>query len=350
MAPASAQESSKVTDITEEARALHREAPAIDLHADTLMWARWVDYDLLRRHEPPLPRAAWGGHVDVPRLREGGVGAQYFGLVSLPVSPLGNRSVVDAQIDQLDTAVSRARNDGIDFVKIDTADELVALNARGGIGALLGIEGAHALDGELDNVEHFARRGVRYLGILHFSRNDAGFPAYGWGRRDEEGLTAWGKSLVRRCEASGVIVDLAHVNRRGWLDACAMARRPMYCTHTGVAGAFAHWRNCDDEQLRALASTGGAAGVIFAPKFLGGDGLAPVVKHLRHMIDVGGEDLPALGSDWDGMIVPTRELSDASRMPALTTALLEAGISPGVIRKILRDNALRVLREAAPRP
>src|SRR3954469_23374599 len=85
--------------ITAEARALHAEAPAIDLHADTLMWARWVDYDLLRRHEPPLPMAAWGGHVDVPRLREGGFGAQYFGLVSLPISPLGNRAVVDAQID-----------------------------------------------------------------------------------------------------------------------------------------------------------------------------------------------------------------------------------------------------------
>ena len=332
--------------IDDEARALHVEAPAIDLHADTLMWTRWVDYDLLARHEPPLPRAAFAGHVDVPRLRAGGIGAQVFGLVSLPVSPFGNRAVIDAQIDRLDAAVERARSSTGALVKCMGAADVDALDTRASVGALLGIEGAHALDGDLDALGHFARRGVRTLGLLHFSKNDAGFPAYGWGRRDDEGLTAWGKDLLRRCEDEGVIVDLAHINRRGWLDACTLARRPIYCTHTGVAGAFAHWRNVDDEQLRALAATGGAAGVIFVPSYLGGDGLAPVVRHLRHMIDVGGEDLPALGSDWDGMIIPTRELSDASKLPALTTALLRSGMSRGTVRKIIRDNALRVLREA----
>jgi membrane dipeptidase len=190
---------------------------------------------------------------------------------------------------------------------------------------------------------------VRYLGLLHFSSNEAGFPAYGWGRRDDEGLTAWGRELVRRAEDAGVIVDLAHINRKGWFDVCRLARRPLYCTHTGVAGAFQHWRNVDDEQLRALAATGGAAGIIFAPNFLGGNGIEPVVRHLRHMIDVAGEDVPALGSDYDGMIVPTRGLHDASCLPALTTALLRAGFEPRVVRKILRDNALRVLAEAAPR-
>ena len=334
----------ELSPISDEARAIHRGSPAIDLHADTLMWARWVDYALLVRHEPPLPRAAFGGHVDVPRMREGGVGAQYFGLVSLPISKLGNRSVIDAQIDRLESTLTRAEQSSIDLRLCRDAAEVIETNARGGVAALLGIEGAHALDGELDAVEHFARRGVRYLGILHFSANDAGFPAFGWGRRDHAGLTAWGKELIARCEAARVIVDLAHVNKRGWLDACAMATRPIYCTHTGVAGAFDHWRNVDDEQLRALAETGGAAGVIFAPDYLGGDGVGQVVAHLRHMIDVGGEDLPALGSDWDGMIVPTRDLRDASRMPALTTALLSGGFEERVIRKILRDNALRVLQ------
>jgi membrane dipeptidase len=333
----------------QRARALHAETPAIDLHADTLMWASWVDYDLLRRHEAPLPKSAFFGHVDVPRLREGGIGAQYFGLVSIPVGSVGNRAVIDRQIDALDGAIERAHRDGVAFAKCDDAGDVDAAKEKSSIGALLGIEGAHALDGELDNVGHFARRGVRYLGILHFSANQAGFPAFGRGRRDTEGLTTWGKSLVGACEDHGVIVDLAHVNKKGWLDACAMAARPMYCTHTGVAGVYEHWRNVDDEQLRTLANNGGAAGVIFCPKFLGGDGFEPVVKHLRHMIDVGGEDLPALGSDWDGMIVPTKGLGDATGVPSLTAALLEAGIEERIVRKILRENALRVLRGAKAR-
>jgi membrane dipeptidase len=340
------------SEISDEARALHAAAPAVDLHADTLMWSRWVGYDLLARHEAMLPRHAFAGHVDVPRLREGGIGAQYFGLVSLPVSRAGNRAVIDAQIDELERAVARSAAAGTAAPRLVQADDLAAVqraNATGAVAALMGIEGAHALDGDLDAIEHFARRGVRYLGILHFSSNEAGFPAYGWGRRDDEGLTAFGRELVRRAEDAGVVLDLAHINRKGWFDVCRLARRPLYCTHTGVAGAFRHWRNADDEQLRALAATGGAAGVIFAPNFLGGDGLEPVVRHLRHMIDVGGEDLPALGSDWDGMIVPTRGLHDASCLPALTTALLRAGMEPRIVRKILRDNALRVLGEAAPR-
>ncbi len=346
-------------EISDEARALHREAPAVDLHADTLMWSRWVGYDLLTRHEAMLPRHAFAGHVDLPRLREGGIGAQYFGLVSLPVSHAGNRAVIDAQIDELERAVARsaatgggggaADGRGAQLVKADDLAAVERANAAGGVAALMGIEGAHALDGDLDAIEHFARRGVRYLGILHFSANDAGFPAYGWGRRDDEGLMPFGRELVHRSEDAGLVLDLAHINRKGWFDVCALARRPLYCTHTGVAGAFRHWRNADDEQLRALAATGGAAGVIFAPNFLGGDGLEPVVRHLRHMIDVGGEDLPALGSDWDGMIVPTRGLHDASCLPALTTALLRAGLPARVVRKILRDNALRVLGAASPR-
>lgn len=331
---------------SDTARALHAEFPAIDLHADTLMWSRWVGYDLGERHEPPFPKAAFAGHVDLPRLVEGGIGAQFFGLVSLPFSRHGNAAVIDHQIDRLDaqaqTTPDRVR-------KVTSFEEVEAAAKEGITAALLGIEGAHALDGEIEKIDHFARRGVRYLGLLHFSANDAGFPAYGRGRRDSEGLTAFGKNLVRRCEDLGVIVDLSHINRRGFLDACHIATRPPIVSHTGVAGAFEHWRNIDDEQLRALAQKGGVAGIIFCPRFLGGDGLAPVVAHLKHIIDVAGEDTPALGSDWDGMIVPTSDLRDAAHLPNLTDALLEAGFSKRTIGKILRDNVMRVLREAPPR-
>lgn len=326
-----------------EARALHARFPAIDLHADSLMWSRWVGYDLHERHEPPLPFAALAGHVDVPRLVEGGVGAQFFGLVSLPIGQRrGLASVIDEQIDALEIAVRASPGR---LVKARTAEDIEQAAAHGAVAALLGIEGAHALEGELETLERFARRGVRYLGLCHFSANEACFPAYGRGRRDAEGLTPFGRDVVRRAEDLGVIVDLAHLNRPGFLEACALARRPLMVSHTGVAGAFAHWRNIGDDQLRAVADTGGCVGIIFCPQFLGGKGLAAVVHHLRHIVDVAGEDTPALGSDWDGFIVPTPELCEPSRLPLLTDALLAAGLGERAIVKLLRDNVMRVLRD-----
>lgn len=330
---------------SETARAIHAEHPPIDLHADTLMWSRWIDYDLHKAHEPPLPFAALGGHVDLPRMHEGGMSAQFFGLVSLPLADRlkGMARVVHEQIDALERQIARNPR-ALQLAR--TASEIAASRANGTMSALLGIEGAHALEGNLDNVEAFARRGVRYIGFLHFSSNEAGHPAYGRGENHGSGLTRWGHELVQACEAHGVIVDLAHINKQGFLDACRVAQKPPVVSHTGVLGAFDHWRNIDDDQLRAVADKGGVVGVIFCPRFVGGDGLEPVVKHLTHILNVVGEDAAALGSDWDGFIVPTRPLKDPRGLPLLTDALLEAGWSRRAIGKMLHDNVMRVLGEA----
>jgi membrane dipeptidase len=326
-----------------EALAVHQAHPCIDLHADTLMWMRWLGYDLWARHEPPLPKAAFGGHVDLPRMREGGMAAQFFSLVSIPnfLRARGPARAISEQIDLLDDNV--ARGGGLRLVR--NARELLEAQRDGAIGALLGIEGAHALEGDLANLDRFAQRGLRYLGLLHFSSNEAGHPAYGKGRRDDAGLTPWGRELVLKCGDLGVLVDLAHINKRGFLDACALSRLPPIVSHTGVLGAFEHWRNIDDEQLRAVADRGGVVGVIFCPRYLGADGLEPVVKHMLHVLDVVGEDVPALGSDWDGFIVPTGPLRDPTGLPLLTEALLAAKVPERVIGKILRHNVLRVLAE-----
>jgi membrane dipeptidase len=327
---------------SKEAQAIHAEYPAIDLHADSLMWSSWVGYDLQRRHAPPLPMSAFGGHVDLPRMRDGGMGAQFFGLVSLPVSRRmkGMARAIDAQIDALEETIAR-KPGSLRLVR--KAAEVEACKREGTLGALLGIEGAHALEGDLDKLDAFARRGVRYLGLLHFTSNEAGFPAYGRGRRDEQGLTPWGHALVERCEQLGVIVDLAHINRKGFLDVCARATKPPIVSHTGVLGAFEHWRNIDDAQLRAVADKGGCIGVIFAPRYLGKDGIGAVVQHMTHILDVVGEDGPALGSDWDGMIIPTKGLADPLGLPLLTDALLQAGVEERVVGKILRGNVMRVI-------
>ena len=330
---------------SDEARAIHAEHPPIDLHADTLMWSRWTGYDLHKAHEPPLPLAAFGGHVDLPRMREGGMSAQFFGLVSLPLADRvkGMARIVHEQIDALEAQMTR-KPGAIRLVR--KADEIRAAQQAGEIAALLGIEGAHALEGNLDNIPIFARRGVRYVGLLHFTANEAGFPAFGKGRSDDAGLTNWGLELVQSCEDNGVLVDLSHVNKQGFLDACRVARKPPIVSHTGVLGAFEHWRNIDDAQLRAVSDKGGVIGVMFCPRYVGGEGLEPVVKHLKHIVDVVGEEHAALGSDWDGFIVPTKALKDPRGLPLLTDAMLAAGFTRGAVGKILHDNVMRVLDDA----
>jgi membrane dipeptidase len=278
-------------------------------------------------------------------MRAGGMGAQFFSLVSLPLAdrPRGMTRTIHEQIDVLDQQMEQ-KPGAMRLVR--KAAEIEQCKDDGVMGALLGIEGAHALEGSLENVTTFAMRGVRYIGLVHFSANEAGYPAYGRGRSDTSGLTQWGFELVERCERDGVLVDLAHLNRRGFLDVCSIAKKPPIVSHTGVLGAYEHWRNIDDDQLRAVANKGGVVGVIFCPRYVGGDGLEPVVQHLKHIIDVVGEDAPALGSDWDGFIVPTRPLKDPRGLPLLTDALLENGLSPRTVGKILRDNVMRVLDEA----
>jgi membrane dipeptidase len=280
--------------------------------------------------------------VDLPRLKEGGAGGQFFSLVSIPfsISMRGMARVIREQIDVFEAALARAPTE---MRLVRTATELEACRRDGSIGALLGIEGAHALDGDFDQMELFARRGVRYLGLVHFTANEAACPVQGVGRHDASGLTRWGLDLVRRCESVDVLVDLSHVNRRGFMDACAVATRPVIVSHGGAKGAFEHWRNLDDGQLRAVAKTGGVVGIAFFPMYVGGDGYGPIIKHLQHIIDVCGEDTPALGSDWDGLIVPSRPLRDPRGLPHLTRALLDAGLKETAIAKILRNNVLRVL-------
>jgi membrane dipeptidase len=334
-----------VTLTFDEARALHDECCVLDLHADTAKLMDKLGYDVAMRHDRPLPRRlGLIGHVDVPRLREGGVAGQFFSFWTAPYPERGCARSVAAQLDAIDRAI--ARHPG-ELTWTRTGAEVRAAKAAGRIAALGGIEGGQALEGELAAIEAFARRGVRYLGLLHFSANAIGRPARGRGEDAAVGLTGFGRDAIRECERCGVIVDLAHINRRGYFDALAVARRPPIVSHTGVLGVHRHWRNIDDEQLRAIADRGGCIGVIFARRYLGSASIDAVVDHLLHIIDVAGDDVPALGSDFDGFVVPPEGLEDVAALPNLTVALSRRGVAPRVLEKILGGNVLRVL-DAVP--
>jgi membrane dipeptidase len=325
----------------DEARAFHGEIHVMDLHADTAKLMDKLGYDLAERHERPMPRPLnWIGHVDLPRMRDGGMAGQFFSFWTSPYPERGcARSVAD-QLDALDAAMERHPEQ---LAWTRTGADVRAAKAAGKIAALGGIEGGQALEGDLEAVEVFSKRGVRYLGLLHFSQNAIGRPAKGRGADQAVGLTGFGRDVVRECERTGVIVDLAHINRRGFFDALEVATLPPMVSHTGVLGVHAHWRNIDDEQLRGIADKGGCVGIIFARKFLGGASIDAVVDHLLHVIDVAGADVPALGSDFDGFVVPPIGLEDVTCMPNLTVALSRRGVGPAVLEKILGGNVLRVL-------
>jgi membrane dipeptidase len=333
--------------ISDEALRAHSEAIVVDMHADTPSLMR-MGYDFGKRHTPPLPRAAFGMHVDLPRMQQGGQAAQVFGLVSFPYRKRGLAAVIHRQIDLVEETVARLSDA---LVLARSADDVIAAHRAGKRAALLSIEGCHAFEGDLTNAAVFARRGVRSVGLLHFTANEAGAPAYGRGSDPDRGLTDFGRDLVDELDRLGVLVDLAHINRAGFLEAAARTRKPPVVSHTGVSGVQPHWRNIDDEQIRAVADKGGCIGVIFAPRYLGKGGADRVVDHLLHILHVGGEDTPALGSDWDGLVTPPTDLRDPRDLPFLTQTLLARGVTPGAITKMLGGNVLRVLGEAsAPSP
>ena len=298
-----------------------------------------VGYDFLKRHRPPLPRAALGIHLDLPRLQQGGYGGVFFGLVTSPVR-LGDRV---ASIERQLAAVERnaARSEGRLVAALQPGAFREA-PSRGAIAYAFGLEGAHGLEGRLDPLDGWARRGLRYLTVVHFSKNPAGTPRIGLGMKRDEGLTPWGRALVEACESLRIVVDVAHASLRTRRDVLAQAKRPVIASHGGVAGVYPMWRNLDDDAIRAIARTGGALGVIFGTQFLGGSTTAIVAEHLAHIWHVGGEDLPALGSDWDGLCIMPKDLRDPSQIGNLAAALVDLGVPERVIGKILRGNVLRV--------
>jgi membrane dipeptidase len=174
-----------------------------------------------------------------------------------------------------------------------------------------------------------------------------------WGDRQQR-LTNRGQDFVRALNQQRIFVDLAHINREGFFDAVAAHDRtqPLMVSHTGVTGVHSHWRNIDDEQLRAVADTGGVVGVIYQSAFLGDPALGGravrIVDHLEHIISVAGEDCAALGSDWDGAIITPRDMATCLELPRLVQIMMERRWTEARIRKTLGGNFLAALGRLRP--
>jgi membrane dipeptidase len=340
-----------------EAAALHREALVFDLHIDTLLWMRFLGYDLAARHENRLPGAPFAWHMDLPRAREGGLDGAVLGLVISPrevrdelIAPLKllARLEADRGIDQtlrtLDVAADAAHRLPRELAFCRSGSELRAAMTEGRFAVLAGLEGSHGIESDLANVRAAHERGLRMIGLTHFQASSAAYPMT-VSAFDGQGLTDFGRELLSEMERLRMVVDIAHVNGAGVDEVLARIRQPFVVSHSACHAVHPDSRNLSDDQIRRIADKGGVIGLAVGRTFVGRPGVAGFLDHVEHALRVGGADCVAIGSDWDGAITPVEGLEDVASLPRLTAGLLARGHEPAVIQKFLGDNALRVITE-----
>ena len=341
--------------ISLEAVQLYLASEVVDLHIDSFIWHRVFGYDLGKRHGAAeagsrrgwLGRSFWG-HADLPRIREAQIGAAVWTITTNPVrSAAGRARALLRNVAAIQAVLARA-DEEVELVR-DVAEHRAA-RSRGKHAAMLGIQGGNALGPNLEALTELPERAVLLVTLVHLSSSALGTTSSPLRFGSDSGLSDLGRELVRRLNDMRIFVDLAHLNRRGFFDAVEAHDRsqPLLVSHTGVSGAFAHWRNLDDEQLYAVADTGGLVGVLYHPDFLAERAASvrasTIVDHLGHVVQTIGEDFAALGSDWDGAITTPPDMPTCLELPRLVEIMLERGWKPERIQKVLGQNFLRVLK------
>jgi microsomal dipeptidase-like Zn-dependent dipeptidase len=345
--------------LSEQARTLHASSFVADLHADSLLFGR----DLLRR--------GWLGHVDLPRLREGGVALQVFSLPTrvyfgtnidrteargfdaltaagiAKLSPTAWQSPMERALHHAARLAEFASASGGKLVLIRDRSDLARLRqarAQGEtvIGAVLALEGAHALESHPANLQRLFDVGYRMIGMSHFFDNDYAGSSAGIGKT---GLTALGRATLAEMESLGIAADLAHLSPAAIDDVLALATKPTVVSHTGVRRTCDNSRNLSDDQIRRIAAGGGVIGLGYWDVAACGIAPADIARAIHHVVRLVGADHAALGSDYDGA---TTVGFDASQLPALTQAMLDEGLTEPEIRRVLGENVLRLLSATLP--
>jgi membrane dipeptidase len=285
-------------------------------------------------------------------VREAALSAATWVITTNPLRDAGDR--FHALLQNLTRLNTLVREQPEDLLFCRTLTDYRAARQSGRHAVFVGIQGGNALDGPADAVERLPWLDILRVTLVHLSSSSIGTTSSPLRLGPDRGLSAFGQELVQRLNAARILVDLAHISAGGFWAALDAHDRyvPVVVTHTGVSGVHRHWRNLDDSQLRAIADSGGFVGIMFHSSFLGdkpwSGRAARVVDHLAHVVRVAGEDCPALGSDFDGAIVPPRDLQSVLELPRLVELMLQRGLRPALIKKILGQNFLRVLGQVRP--
>jgi membrane dipeptidase len=326
------------------AHALHRRAPLVDGHND-LAWAlrqqapgRELEAFDLRQAQPTLM-------TDIPRLRDGDVGAQFWSAY-VPVRQQG-AAAVQGTLEQIDLIHRIIERYPATFALAVTADDIERIAAEGRIASLIGVEGGHSIAGSLAILRTYHALGVRYLTLTHSTNVPWADSATDAPRLN--GLSPFGEEVVREMNRLGMLVDLSHTSPATMAHAIRVSRAPVIFSHSSARGVFDHPRNVPDDILRLLPGNGGVVMVTFVPEFLTRTrraSLAQVADHMDHVRNTAGPDHVGIGSDFDGIPTVPDGLEDVSRFPALTAELLRRGWSDDDVMKALGRNILRVMRRA----
>lgn len=346
--------------LSEQAVALHESLVVGDLHADSTLWAR------------DLRQESGRGHVDLPRLRRGNVALQSFTFVTRTPAGMNYESnSADARDNITLLAVAQGwpprtwsslteravyQAEKLAEIEAESPGELRILRNRNDVtalmqaraagaetvGALLGIEGAHALDDDLGNIARLETAGVRMYGLHHFFDNALGGSLHGAGGL---GLSAFGKEVVRELDRRGLIIDVAHSSPESVRDVLELTRMPLIISHTGFQGQCATPRNIPDELMLDLAARGSLIGVGYWDAAVCDVSVEGIVAAIRYGIDLLGVEHVALGSDYDGS---TTVPIDTSELAQLTQEMLRQGFSEAEIRAVMGENMRRFLATNLP--
>ena len=370
-------------EISPHARKLHFSSLVLDTHDDTTERFFAGDFDLGKRNP--------SGHVDIPRMREGGMNAIFFS-IWIDGRIMGPQAVQKA-LDQIDAVHENVAKFSKDMMMARTAADIRRAQAQGKIAALIGVEGGHMIGNDLHMIRIFADLGVRYMTLSHFYNNE--WADSSTDKPVHNGLSAFGKDVVREMNRQGMLVDISHVGDKTFYDALELSKAPLIASHSSCRALCNHPRNMTDEMIKALAAKGGVIQINYERSFIdqaykdayeketGGvvthaaeltkscnndeacisremnrltknlikDGKLPhvswqrIIDHIDHAVKLAGADHVGLGSDFDGADMP-EGMEDCSHLPKITQALIDKGYSDSDIRKILGGNTLRILEQA----
>ena len=364
---------------------IHSQAIFVDTHNDiltnTMEKGFIIDDDLTGKT-----------HSDLKRMKQGGLDAQFFSVWS-DGNQINPYKFANRQIDSLDAVIKR--NPG-KIVKVANGEELLAAVKDNKIAALIGLEGGHQIEDNLNNLDSLYNRGVRYMTLTWNNSTQWATSASDETNKDgdlnsegKKGLTKFGKQIVNKMNELGIMIDISHVGEQTFWDVIANTKKPIIASHSSVYNICPHPRNLKDDQIKAIAKNGGVIQINFNSGFLDStvekketeflekhkteiDSLklsgvnsylaeelmyrkhsqeseelkAPfnlVIEHIEYIIKLVGVDYVGIGSDYDGIVLPPKQLNDVTKYPLITKALLEKGYNEKDVFKILGGNILRVL-------
>ena len=369
-------------EIAERAKKLHFSSLVLDTHDDTTQRFFSRDFDLGRRNPD--------GHVDIPRMRDGGMNAIFFS-IWIDGHIMGPPAVEKA-LDQIDAVHENVLKYSKDMVFCRTAEEVRRAHAQGKIAALIGVEGGHMIGNDIRVLRMFGDLGVRYMTLTHFYNDE--WADSSTDKPAHNGLTDFGKNVVREMNRQGIMVDISHVSDKTFFDALEVSKAPLIASHSSCRALCNHPRDMSDDMIKALAAKGGVIQINYERSFidqaykdaydkvsggvvaatekitkecaddadctsrklkdletqLEGSGALPrvswekIIDHIDHVVKLVGPDHVGLGSDFDGATMPDG-MEDCSKLPKITEALMRKGYKDEDVRKILGGNLLRVMEQ-----